>query len=79
MNKGYNVDSPSYNFTKLDVSNAEHKEYITDFLKWEGDFKAMGGLKFKDGKVVYHHCYPRAKKAFRQHLWHHFQNNIYGD
>jgi len=48
---GYNVDSPSYNFTKLDVTKAEDKETITDFLKWSGDFKSMGGLKFADGKI----------------------------
>lgn len=47
----YNVDSPSYNFTKLDTTNATDKETISDFLKWEGEFKSMGGLKFQDGKI----------------------------
>jgi len=48
----YNVDSPSYDFTKLDVSNADDKQTVTDFLKWEGDFKSMGnGFKWADGKI----------------------------
>lgn len=48
---GYNVDSPSYNFTKLDVSKEEDREIISDFWAWEGEFKSMGGLKFQDGKI----------------------------
>jgi elongation factor 1-gamma len=42
-------DFELYNWTKLDITNAEHKKTIEEYLHWEGDFGGKG--KPADGKV----------------------------
>lgn len=44
----WNVDAPSYKFTKLDVENADHKKLINEYLLMEGDF---GGKTVNQGKI----------------------------
>ena len=45
----WNVDAPSYKFTKLDVDNPEDKKKISDYLKQEeGDLVNHG---FNQGKI----------------------------
>ena len=48
LNEDWNIDAPSYKFTKLDVENPEHKKIINEYLLMEGDF---GGKTFNQGKV----------------------------
>lgn len=44
----WNIDAPSYTFTKLDPDSEEDKKTIDKFLLWEGDF---GGKTVADGKI----------------------------
>jgi len=44
----WNVDAPSYTFTKLDPDSEEDKQTINKFFLWEGDF---GGRPVADGKI----------------------------
>lgn len=45
----WNIDAPSYKFTKLDVDNPEDKKKISDYLKQEeGDLMNHG---FNQGKI----------------------------
>jgi len=48
LNEDWNIDAPSYKFTKLDVDNPDHKKIINEYLLWEGDF---GGKTFNQGKI----------------------------
>jgi hypothetical protein len=42
-------DYELYNWTRLDISNPEHKKTIEEYLHWEGDFGGKG--KPADGKI----------------------------
>ena len=45
----WNVDAPSYKFTKLDVDKPEDKKMIEDYLRQEeGDLK---NHRFNQGKI----------------------------
>jgi len=48
LNEDWNIDAPSYKFTKLDVDNPDHKKIINEYLLMEGDF---GGKTFNQGKI----------------------------
>jgi elongation factor 1-gamma len=50
LNEDWNVDAPSYKFTKLDPSAEDTKVMVSEFFKWEGAFAHCGGA-FKDGKI----------------------------
>ena len=38
----WNVDAPSYKFTKLDPDNEEHRKMVNEYLVWKGDFDGRG-------------------------------------
>ncbi len=48
VNNDWNVDAPSYDFTKLNPDSAEDKAIVDKYFLWEGDF---GGRDVPDGKV----------------------------
>ena len=50
LNEDWNVDAPSYKFTKLDPNAESTKTAITEFFKWEGAFEGIDG-ELKDGKI----------------------------
>ena len=49
LNEDWNIDAPSYDFTKLNPDSDEDKATINKYLLWEGDF---GGKEVADGKVL---------------------------
>jgi len=44
------IDSPSYEWTKLDSKSEECKKLVTQYWKWEGEDKE--GRKFNQGKIL---------------------------
>jgi len=46
----WNVDAPSYKWTKLDPDNEADKKKINDYLMWKEDL-THNGKKFKDGEL----------------------------
>jgi len=48
LSDDWNTDYDTYNWSKLDVDNEEHKKKITEYFSWEGNFD---GKKFFDGKI----------------------------
>ena len=46
----WNVDAPSYTFTKLDPENEEHHKMVNEYLLWKGDFGGQGPEPV-DGKI----------------------------
>ncbi len=44
----WNIDAPSYNFTKLNPDSEVDKAVVNKYLLWEGDF---GGREVADGKI----------------------------
>ena len=48
LSEDWNIDAPSYEFTKMDPDNEADKKYFNDYLLWEGDF---GGKAVADGKI----------------------------
>jgi len=49
LNEDWQIDSPSYKFTKLDWDNEEHKTLIAEYLAHEGKF--AGQKPFNQGKI----------------------------
>jgi len=47
---GYNVDSPQYNFTKLDYSDAATQKMVAEHFSWEGEFADIG-MPHTAGKI----------------------------
>ena len=47
----WNVDSPSYDFVKLDPEAESTKLTVKEYFEWKGDFAHLGGKKFADGKI----------------------------
>jgi len=48
LDKDWQVDYETYEWTKLDTDNAEHRTMVQEYFAWEGKF---GGKEFKDAKV----------------------------
>ena len=46
----WNIDAPSYNFTKLDPDSEEDRKFVNEFLLWKGDFGGRGPEPV-DGKI----------------------------
>ena len=46
----WNVDAPSYTFTKLDSDNEEDRKMVNEYLLWKGDFEGRGPEP-QDGKI----------------------------
>merc|ERR1712141_360141 len=44
----WQVDYETYDWTKLDSDNADHRMMVQEYFAWEGKF---GGKGFKDAKV----------------------------
>ena len=44
----WNIDAPSYDFTKLDPDSEETRKEVAKYFLWEGDF---GGRPVADGKI----------------------------
>ena len=49
----WNIDAPSYTFTKLDPDSDEDRATVNKYLLWEGDFSDENGKQrpVKDGKI----------------------------
>lgn len=49
----WNVDAPSYTFTKLDPDSEGDRATINKYLLWEGDFSDESGKQrpVADGKI----------------------------
>jgi len=48
LTEDWNIDAPSYEFTKLNPDSNKDKDTINKYLLWEGDF---GGREVADGKI----------------------------
>lgn len=48
LSPNWQVDYASYDWKKLDLSDAKNKNLVNEYLKWEGDFN---GKKFNQGKI----------------------------
>ena len=46
----WNVDAPSFTFTKLDADNEEHRKLVNEYWSWQGDFDGRGPEPI-DGKI----------------------------
>lgn len=46
----WNIDAPSYTYTKLDPENEKHRKVVNEFLIWKGDFGGRGPEPI-DGKI----------------------------
>jgi elongation factor 1-gamma len=50
LSEDWQVDFPSYEWTKLDPATEETKLMVKEYLLWEGEFKDVG-KKFNQGKI----------------------------
>ena len=46
----WNVNAPSFTFTKLDADNEEHHKLVNEYWSWQGDFDGRGPEPI-DGKI----------------------------
>jgi elongation factor 1-gamma len=44
----WNIDAPSYTFTKLNPDDEKDRTTVNSYFLWEGDF---GGKPVPDGKI----------------------------
>jgi len=51
LSEDWGVDSPSYDFVKLDPTSEETKTLVHEYMMWEGEFKDMAPKKFNQGKI----------------------------
>ena len=47
LSEDFQIDSPSYDFKKLDPDNEDDRKLFNAYLAWEGDF----GCKVNQGKI----------------------------
>jgi elongation factor 1-gamma len=50
LNDSWNIDAPSYKWTKMDIDNEDDKKKITDYLMWK-DGLTYDGKEFEDGEL----------------------------
>ncbi|CAH1791784.1 unnamed protein product, partial [Owenia fusiformis] len=50
LSENFQIDSPSYKWTKLDPDSEDCKLKVKEYFSWEGDF-AHVGKKFNQGKI----------------------------
>ncbi|XP_020896757.1 elongation factor 1-gamma [Exaiptasia diaphana] len=50
LNDSWNIDAPSYKWTKLDINNEEDKKKINDYLLWDENL-SYDGKKLEDGEI----------------------------
>ena len=46
----WNIDAPSYSFSKLDLEKEETRKLVNEYLLWTGDFEGRGPEPV-DGKI----------------------------
>jgi len=50
LSDDWNIDAPSYKWTKLDIDNEDDKKKISDYLMWKEDL-TYNDKKFEDGEL----------------------------